>query len=137
MNKNTKYLLITYKNGNTVDFLYFDTIEKSNEIKLPKKDIDKIRLFKLNEDENGRILEKELYINSIKDGLSNLEDSKILGYSLIERQEFIFLKLIYKISSATQEEYGLYFNRRYITTLISKNAPNEKIFWDGASAADI
>lgn len=137
MKKNKKYLLVTYKNGDTAEFMSFDKIEEGNEIKLNKKDIDKIRLFKLNKCENGRVLEKELYINSVKDGLSNLEGSKILGYGLIEKQGLIFFKLIYEISSATQEKYDLYFNKRYITTLISKDNSTEKTFWDGLSAAAI
>lgn len=56
--KYSEYLLITYRNGNTIDFLNFDTLEDVSSYKI-NKNVDKTRLFKLNQLKNGRDLIEE------------------------------------------------------------------------------
>lgn len=51
--KNYEYVLITYRNGDTIDFLNFNSLKEVENYKV-NDNIDKTRLFKLNQTGSGR-----------------------------------------------------------------------------------
>lgn len=56
--KNSEYVLITYRNGDTIDFFNFDNINDVNNYEI-NDNVDKTRLFKLNDSKDGRNLIEE------------------------------------------------------------------------------
>ena len=58
MKKYSKYLLITYKDGDTREFLNFSTLEEVNQYEV-KEGINHTKLFKLSMNGENRILIEE------------------------------------------------------------------------------
>lgn len=120
---NKKYALITYRDGNVLDMINFDNIKEN--IIIESKGIEKIRLFKLNENKDGRNLVKELYINNINDSLLHEEGTEIESYTINERSKSILFNVNYKISSEIKKHHELWSDKRYISIRLFKSQQDE------------
>lgn len=135
--ENKKYTFVTYNQGNVLNMVSFDDVEDltGNELK-DVKNIDKIKLFELNDSKDGRNLIKEFRLNqdTLKDSLLFLDDTKILKYELYNSWEnTLSFRVIYEISKEVQQQNDLWYQRRYVNLMLVRGLNDEGIESIGAA----
>lgn len=122
------YLLLTYNNNgsveNMVSFDFFNEIDNSI---FKNKRIDKIKLFKINDTQDGRDIIKEYSFNKIDlDNTFKDPETKILGYEIIKDfTHSYYFRVKFEMSEELRKSEELWYRKRYIDFRLKQSKVNE------------
>lgn len=135
--KKNNYSAIIYKDGNVLErpFLGWDNFKDIDLSMLEKhkKIMDKIKVFKLNNNEDGMDLINELRIDDIIEKHIP-EEFKILDYKIITKFESVFLSVVYEVTPEYQKQYNLFNIKRCLNIrLIQSETDQSSSNWIDAA----